>query len=236
MKSLFIVVNPVASKFGKAIQQALLSKVRNKVWRVDHQRRRGHHFVVTPQPLNKIQQLTLFKQHNVSCPEFTTDKRTIAEFGESTWFARTLINATNGRGIVEFDYPSERGIPDAPLYTRYIPKRAEYRVHVFGGRVIDVQQKLKRRGFEGERDTRVRNQANGYVYARDGITDDPRLRELAINAVNALGYNYGAVDVIYNEKRDVYYVLEVNSRPGLMGTTLTKYTEAITNMFGLELQ
>ena len=121
----------------------------------------------------------------------------------------------------------------APLYTEYIPKKSEYRFHVFGGEVIDVQQKRKKRGFESTRDTRIRNVNNGYVYCRDGINPPNGAADLAIRAVAACGYEYGAVDLIYNEKRDQCYVLEVNSRPGLMGTTLEKYAEALINMYNL---
>ncbi|WP_212636674.1 hypothetical protein, partial [Salmonella enterica] len=86
--------------------------------------------------------------------------------------------------------------PHAPLYVEYIPKKAEYRYHVFNGQVIDVQQKKKKRGFESERDTRVRNVHNGYVYCRGDITPPSGAADLAVRAVQALGYQYGAVDII----------------------------------------
>ena len=35
-----------------------------------------------------------------------------------------------------------------PLYVKYKKKKAEYRVHVFDGKIMDVQQKKKRRGVE----------------------------------------------------------------------------------------
>jgi D-alanine-D-alanine ligase-like ATP-grasp enzyme len=41
------------------------------------------------------------------------------------------------------------------------------------------------------------------------------------------------VDLVYNEKRNQCYVLEVNSRPGLSGTTLDNYCEALINTFKL---
>ena len=238
-KSLFIAVQPVASKFAKALQSSLRDKVVNRIYRVDHQttaRKRAQNktvFAVTQQTLNKVVQLERFTRAGVSCPRYTTRSDGIRGLECKTLFARTLINATSGRGIIEFE--SDDGeYPDAPLYTEYIPKKAEYRVHIFNSVVIDVQQKKKKRNFETEnRDTRVRNLHNGYVYTRDGIVPPDGLNDLAIRAVQAVGYNYGAVDVIYNEKRDACYVLEVNSRPGLMGTTLDKYSEALINMFNL---
>lgn len=240
MKSLYIAVHPVGSKFAKALQQELRNTVHNKVFRVDHLRaamhsQRGRNvFVVTPQTLDKIRQLNAFKTNSVSAPSFTTDVRELGGLGSKTIFARTLVNSTGGKGIVEFDWPNEAP-PHAPLYTAYVPKKAEYRVHVFKGQVVDVQQKKKKRDFDVDnRDTRVRNLANGYVYTREGIVPPTGMTQLAIDAVVAVGYAYGAVDIIYNEKQNKCFVLEVNSRPGLMGTTLKKYTEALITTYNLQ--
>ena len=238
-KPFYIAVSPVGSKFAKALQQALKERVHNKIYRALPARvaqkaaRLGRsYFSVTTRVLNKVEQFHAFTRANVNCPAFALNAEAARGIGCRTLFARTLINATNGRGIVEFESSQEQ-YPVAPLYTEYIPKKAEYRFHVFGGRVIDVQQKRKKSGFEDERNTRVRNVHNGYVYCRDGITPPDGAAALAIQAVAACGYQYGAVDVIYNERRNLCYVLEVNSRPGLMGTTVAKYAEALINTFNL---
>lgn len=236
--TLYIAVNPVASKFAKTLQQALRNKIVDKVFRVDHQTAankinrfpRRKVFSVTQQTRNKIEQLSLFKSSGVSSPRFTTHIDAVKELGK-TVFARTLINSTNGRGIVEINTEGTERIVVAPLYTEYIPKKAEYRFHVFGDKVIDVQEKRKRRGAEINH--RIRNVSNGYVYCRDDINPPSGAADLAIRAVQAVGYQYGAVDIIYNEKRNQCYVLEVNSRPGLMGTTLDKYSDAIIEMYQL---
>ncbi len=48
----------------------------------------------------------------------------------------------------------------------------------------------------------------------------------AIACMQVLGLCFGAVDVLYNEKQNKAYVLEVNSSPGLSGEeTLKRYTE-----------
>jgi len=256
IKPFDIVVNPVGSKFAKALQRALVDKVDNPVYRRASPKilparpavvsRKGNilrqgrsqsvrqHFLVTQRPLNKVEQFERFKQHQVSCPQFALSAKSAYDLNVKTLFARTLINATNGRGIVEFDRADGTNYPKAPLYTEYIPKKAEYRFHVFGDQVIDIQQKKKKREFnEDERDTRIRNLHNGYIYSRDGIAPPDGAADLAVRAVAALGYQYGAVDLIYNEKRNQCYVLEVNSRPGLMGTTLDKYADALISLFNL---
>ena len=254
-KAFDIVVNPIGSKFAKALQQALQTKVKTIIYRrltpkviaarppllsrKGNVLRQGRsqsvrpYFQVTINPLNKVEQFERFQRYHVSCPAFTTDPGAISTLDSKTVFARTLINSTNGRGIVEFNV--EDVVPIAPLYTAYVPKKAEYRFHVIGERVIDVQEKRKKREFDGdERNTRVRNLHNGYVYCRDGVNPPDGAADLAINAVKAVGYKYGAVDLIYNEKRNQCYVLEVNSRPGLMGTTLDRYADALIDMYNLE--
>ena len=233
----FIQVNPVGSKFAKALQQGLQEKIKATVLRTA-KAHEGRSFVVTQRALNKIEQLRQFVAAGVCCPKWTTDSNAVTrnDLGRVV-FARTLINSTNGRGILEINLEDENNvIPNAPLYTEYIPKKSEYRVHVFNGEVIDTQQKKKKRGFDDERNTRVRNVNNGYVYCRDGVNPPDGIASLAINAVKACGYNYGAVDIIYNEKQNKCFVLEVNSRPGLMGTTLDKYVNAIIKQFNLELK
>ena len=139
--------------------------------------------------------------------------------------ARTLTNSSEGRGITIFnkgDIP-----PLAPLYTEYIPKKKEFRVHVWSNEVIDVSEKRKKSGYTEERNTQVRNTANGYVFCRNGVVEPDGMRQLALDAVAALGRTYGAVDIIWNEKRNMCYVLEVNSRPGMEGTTVEVYANAI---------
>lgn len=233
--SLFIVVNPVGSKFAKALQTSLRAQVVNPIYRVATTRAGRSCFHVTPRVLNKIEQLERFKQSGVPSPNFTTSNNSLDTLGTKIIFARTLINSTNGRGIVEFNLDEQRDIPTAPLYVAYIPKKAEYRVHVFGNRVIDIQQKKRRSGELPEnRNSRVRNLVNGYVYCRDGITPPDGIADIAIRAVAACNYQYGAVDIIYNEKNNQCFVLEVNSRPGLLGTTLVNYANALINTFNLQ--
>jgi glutathione synthase/RimK-type ligase-like ATP-grasp enzyme len=140
-----------------------------------------------------------------------------------------LLRGSEGRGIVVAETAAQ--MVAAPLYTKYVKKKREFRVHVLNGQVIDVQEKRRRREFDGERDTRIRNLANGYVFCRDGITVPPGLSDLAISATVALGYNLGAVDIAFNEHHNRLVVLEVNSTPGMEGTTLEKYATAIVEWY-----
>jgi glutathione synthase/RimK-type ligase-like ATP-grasp enzyme len=174
---------------------------------------------------NKLSALRVLKDSGIQTPDFTTS-REVAE----RWvahgvqvFCRTMLSGHSGAGIV----PSVPNTPlePAPLYVKYVKKVAEYRVHVMSEEVIDVQEKRKINGF-GEVNTQIRTHANGWVYCRESVTEDVRLRTLAIACVRALGLMFGAVDIIYNRKEDKYYPLEVNSAPGLEGETLFNYASA----------
>lgn len=49
----------------------------------------------------------------------------------------------------------------------------------------------------------------------------------AIKAVNALGLDFGAVDIVTEKNTGIPYVLEVNTAPGNEGTTTQKYVDSI---------
>lgn len=179
---------------------------------------------------NKLRAFQRFKEAGLSIPEFTTDVAVAKGYisGGAVVVCRTILNGHSGRGIVLADC-IEKLVP-CPLYVKYKKKRKEYRVHVFQNRVIDVAEKRKRRmdnppAFDGY----VRNLSNGWVFCRDGVVKPPDLDQLAIAACNALGLDFGAVDIIWNERDNKCYLLEVNTAPGLEGTTLLNYTNVILN-------
>jgi predicted ATP-grasp superfamily ATP-dependent carboligase len=70
----------------------------------------------------------------------------------------------------------------------------------------------------------VQSHDNGWVFCQAGEVDFA-VQDLAMNAIKALGLDFGAVDVII--RRGKAYILEVNSAPGLEGRTLQAYVEAI---------
>jgi hypothetical protein len=162
----------------------------------------------------------------INIPEWTT-QATIATAWNKPFFARTILNGHSGAGIVEYEAGE---VPvNAPLYVQYKKKKQEFRVHVFKDghtyKVIDVTQKKKRKGFENV-NTKIRNHKNGWVYAREDIIEPQDLRTQALNTCWCLDLTFAAVDLIYNEYENKCYVLEVNTAPGIDGTTLEKYTEA----------
>ncbi|GAG47489.1 unnamed protein product, partial [marine sediment metagenome] len=80
-------------------------------------------------------------------------------------------------------------------------------------------------------DYQIRNTDNGWVYCRGGVDAPEAVITAAVRAVDCLGLDFGAVDIGYNEHYDRCAVFEVNTAPGLEGTTLDKYFEAFRTVF-----
>jgi glutathione synthase/RimK-type ligase-like ATP-grasp enzyme len=171
---------------------------------------------------NKLETFKRFKSNFIPHPEWITDYNT-AKNWKGLIVSRSILNGFGGNGITlsESDALSNNQL----LYVKYVKKRHEYRVHVFNGFVIDVTWKRKKKGVG--HDSKIRNYKNGWVYCRDNLTEPVDLRLTALRAISSLGLNFGAVDIIWNEKQNKCYALEVNTAPGLVGTTLNSYVKAI---------
>lgn len=179
---------------------------------------------------NKLSALTTLKAAGVSIPLFTTSHEEAKKWvtvDERIVVGRRILNGSKGVGCVVYGAEgSETPIFNCPLYTLHLRHKREFRIHVFKGRIIDMVEKRKRRGFEN-RNTWIRNYNNGYVFARDNLQVPECVRQSAINATMALGLDFGAVDVAYREKENKAYVFEVNTAPGIEGTTIQSYIGAI---------
>jgi len=164
-------------------------------------------------------------------PEFTSDRGVVRQWLEAgkKVVARTVLNGHSGAGIVILEGTGV-DIPAAPLYTVYVPKKEEWRIHVLriGDEltVLDKQRKIRDPDFEGVPDWNVRSHANGFIYARDVAPPNPDVITQAIKALEVSGLDFGAVDVVWNQQNGAAYVLEINTAPGLSGQTITSYANA----------
>jgi glutathione synthase/RimK-type ligase-like ATP-grasp enzyme len=174
--------------------------------------------------------LQTFKQLSgkVNLPAFTTDK-SIAQgwLNEGkTVVVRKVLCGQGGAGIAIVEPTGT--LPDAPLYVQYVKKKQEFRVHVVGQQVIDVQEKRRRNGVEVN--NLIRNLDNGWVFCHENIDEPEDLRLQSTEAVKNLGLHFGAVDCIYNGHLKKTTILEVNTAPGLCPSTATKYAHAIKTL------
>lgn len=168
------------------------------------------------------------KEAGVSTPDWTTSREIASIWlkeGHTVVCRHTLVGSS-GQGIELVSGP-ENELPEAPLYTKYTKKKDEYRVHVFDGRVIDVQRKMRKSDVpDSEVDWKIRNLAGGFIFGREGVDPDDSVLEESSRAVPSLGLLFGAVDVGYHQETGAK-VYEVNTAPGLAGSTVDSYAEAI---------
>lgn len=163
--------------------------------------------------VDKLEAFTKLKEGNINVPYHTT---VLPADRNGIYLARTLLRASGGDGI-HVVRPGDE-VPSAPLYVKYIPKTKEYRVHVVDGKVIFVQRKRRPHGAEQDRDQRlIRNHTNGWIFAllNDEDANLDHIEQEAVNAVQVLGLDFGAVDIIEGRDDGKAYVLEVNTCVGI---------------------
>lgn len=183
---------------------------------------------------DKLQSFYALEAAKVPTVEFTEDVHDALAWcqGGATLVVRNKLTGHSGDGIVILEKGTIKSLSDimkheAPLYTKYLFKDQEYRVHVVGGKVVDTQQKIRDPKQE-PKTWKVRSHANGFLFARNNIVPNEARNSVAIKACQAIGLDFGAVDIV--EKNGAFYVLEVNTAPGLEGQTVLNYAKALRDM------
>jgi predicted ATP-grasp superfamily ATP-dependent carboligase len=143
-------------------------------------------------------------------------------------FCRTEVSGHSGSGITISSKMED--IIECPLYTLGEDIKREYRVHIFNSSCIDFTIKALRKE---EEPNKIQAWKNGYVFVRDSVKVPERIRENAINiaidSLQCLGLDFGAVDIIRTTD-DILKVIEINSAPGIEGTSLGRYVEAFNTL------
>jgi len=231
MKKLQLLSTNLKSGSLKRIAQGLTSRVGYKVIRTRriNPRRTQYNY---GNLIDKCNQYIWFGTHNVPSPEYTFQRSVAQDWINSgnIVFCRTLTRASEGRGIVVAETVDQ--LVTAPVYTKYMKKKREFRVHIFKDKIVQIVEKRKRSGWDADRDTRIRNTANGYVFCRtvDNIPDG--LADLALRASKVTQSDFKGVDIGYNELKNQLFVIEVNSAPGIEGSNVDDYVKTILEYQG----
>ena len=191
---------------------------------IDKAARVINHPMAIKRASNKLQAFQAL-EGNVPLPEWTTSREEAAQWllnGASAVFCRTKLTGNSGQGIVLASNTDE--LVDAPLYTKWCRIDQEYRIHVFNGEVLDMQRKARKRDVPDDKvNWKIRNHDNGFIFARGDCNPPQEVIRESVKAVNTLGLDFGAVDVIFTKTGEVK-ILEINTACGLTGTTLENYT------------
>lgn len=170
---------------------------------------------------DKLLSLEIFEKNDIRVPKFGTDFDNIGVKGKFIRRKKFHKAANDIDSAPPFDY-----------WIEFIPVKKEYRFHIFRDNILQVCLKYKEAGTDGagEDDDWIRNLEHGWKFT--GISWNPdekgnkKATEFAIKAVKCLGLDFGAVDVILG-KDNKYYVLEVNTAPGLDTIRTGLYIKAI---------
>ena len=227
-KKLRLLSTNLGSQSLKRVAQGLSTKLGYKVWRSKLQKSNRIHLLYGDQR-DKITQYKWFVQNQINALVFTTDKATAKHWSEEgeVVICRTLTHASEGKGIVVAEKPDQ--IVMAPVYTKYKKKKKEFRVHIFKDQVVQVLEKRRKKDYDGQTDTKIRNTANGYVFCSGDVSEPVGLRDLALSASKVTNSDFKGVDIGYNEKKNELFVIEVNSAPGIEGSNVDKYVNTIVN-------
>jgi hypothetical protein len=181
--------------------------------------------------INKRTTFQILTGAGIATVPWTTNKAVAKEWLENGFVvvARKTLTGHEGAGIIVIEHLKD--FIDAPLYTRYVKKFREFRVHTASFGIIDTQWKVRDPQRE-VLDWKIRSYHNGFIFQRKGVTPSVKRDELAIKALKALGLDFGGLDII-EDNHGNFYILEINTAPGIEGTSVGKYAQALTGLSNL---
>lgn len=176
--------------------------------------------------VDKLRSFAHFKKAGVRTVPWTENPVTAENWlANEDWVcARTMTDSYDGKGLVL----CKNSLAWAPLYTKFIPSNREFRAYVFRNKIIEFFEKLPEAGAKKD----IRTDSNGWYYEwadNYGIDMEP-----AIEAIKALGLDFGGVDMILSKTDGKTYVLETNTAPDIYKHTATKFAAEIKKLYDKE--
>lgn len=172
--------------------------------------------------LNKLEELQTLATAGVSTPRFYEASGIIDLIGTDTVRMPLLgrkARHTRGRDIRPVLQEQEipwRIASGSEFFVEFIPWVREYRVWVYRRRHLGTYEKRMTRPVEYTRiGSSSKNGFGFYIVPSDEVPR--RAVHEAAHAVDALGLDFGAVDILEG-KDGKFYVLEVNTAPGVEST------------------
>lgn len=182
--------------------------------------------------IDKISTFKFFKKGMVPHAPWTTTVNEAQKWLDNgcTVFARRETQGANASGL-EIVRPGG-SLPYAPLYSLYVPAVKEYRVHVLNGECFYANYKSPdaQEAKLGRSDI-VRSGSHGWRFMHMDDLPNDEVQGACIAAVEALGLDFGGVDVGVDENGHPI-VYEVNTAPEMGPNTTAAYKRAFKKFYG----
>lgn len=165
---------------------------------------------------DKFEELRILRSNGIVTPRFYK-LRDLLSLGNSSWIARkkTHTQGKDIRPILQLEEISWLAAAGWSYAVEYIPFVREYRTWIFQKSHLGTYEKEMVRPHEYKRIGHSNH--NGFAFNLVKEENIPRRAvEAAMAAVNALDLNFGAVDILEGPGHQ-FYVLEVNTAPGVQG-------------------
>lgn len=183
---------------------------------------------------DKLQSLELLKRGGVRVPNAHPLNHDSIKLFAYPALARTRRH-TRGRDIALCLQPHDalQALEKGCEYlVEYVQTEAEYRLHVCNGSVIKTSQKVLTK--QEDAIPWIRNHEHGYTFRKVRTTPSEIVRNMCVAAVNLVGLDFGAVDVLISTN-GVPWILEINTAPGLVESGLKTYAKRFAELLGKEL-
>jgi len=162
----------------------------------------------------KVDQLSAMEDEEVNHVPFAMAAGRVGEnYGYPTLARKDGMHGGVGIKLCKDEADENKHAAWADFFSLYIPKKAEFRVHVACGQAIAW---VRKKPGDGVDETQIAwNHEKGFIQTnwKNKLTRDI-MGNIAVSTCKAVGYDFGAVDMIMDDT-GTYYVLEVNSAPAL---------------------
>ena len=184
--------------------------------------------ILNAQILDKLAQIELLQEADVRIPSIYHSVEDIEKYPVLS----RLPSSHGGSDIIVVNNKAEAKLHNRDRYfTQLIDKKSEFRVHVLGGKSVEITRKVASDGVNP--DEHIAWNTDFGFYQRE-IKNNPAvervLNDIASKAAIACKYDFCAVDIILSKKGN-FFVLECNSAPSLeVERRLDKYSEYFVNI------
>jgi hypothetical protein len=172
----------------------------------------------------KSQALIAMRNAGVPVPPIFLDDQLIQTADVRRIYRKDIRRDANDNPIFvpAGDLPNPTAVASYDYALKFIPSDREFRVHVFNGQHLALLEKKGAEGLVSSQE--IRSASNGYNAIELDSEPFEGLISVCCEAVKSLGLQFGVVDILHGNDGN-WYVLEVNTAPGMSDARIQLYAQ-----------